>query len=60
MNYRGNWHDNARRDLLPGGGTGIATRLAPAMARRGAQARGQSVDRMLYFDNHTICLMIIW
>lgn len=54
MNYRGNWHDNARRDLLLGGGD---DGLLPDWRRRwlgAARARaGNPVDRMLYFDNHT-------
>ncbi|HEY2445518.1 MAG TPA: asparagine synthase (glutamine-hydrolyzing) [Rhizomicrobium sp.] len=53
MNYRGNWHDNARRVLLAGDGN---PPLLPEWRRaRLEQARlhaGNPVDRMLYFDNH--------
>ncbi|HWY14242.1 MAG TPA: asparagine synthase (glutamine-hydrolyzing) [Rhizomicrobium sp.] len=54
MNYRGNWHDNARHDLLMGGGK---SGLLPDWRRRWLDAArrraGNPVDRMLYFDNHT-------
>jgi asparagine synthase (glutamine-hydrolysing) len=54
MNYRANWDDWARRDLLSSGGD---RDLVPDW-RRGWLALAHQhatnpVDRMLYFDNHT-------
>jgi asparagine synthase (glutamine-hydrolysing) len=54
INYRGNWYDGLRRELLLGGGE---RRLVPDWRDRWLARAGEHsdnpFDQMLYFDNHT-------
>lgn len=54
IQYRGSWHDLARRQLLVGGGMkSLVSGWRSHWLSQALEHANNSVDRMLYFDNHT-------